>query len=50
MIKNIKNKYVRRAVWLVAIVPIGIFVTVCGAVLGVMDLLSELKDAAVRAW
>jgi hypothetical protein len=50
LIKKIENKYVRRAVWLVALPIIGVAVTVWGAILGAADLLTGLWEVAVEAW
>jgi hypothetical protein len=50
MIKRIKNKYLRRAVWLVVIGPVCAGVMVVGAALGAAELTIELVRVARTAW
>lgn len=50
MIKNIKNKYVRRAVWLGYIIPALAASVVLGAGLGACEFTGEILKAAKQAW
>ena len=50
MIKKINNKYVRRAVWLVAILPVSAVVVVLGGVWGAVESTKTLTRAAGSAW
>jgi hypothetical protein len=50
MIKRIKNKYVRRAVWLFAIGPMTVASVALGAIVGATEYTKDNFDAAGRAW